>query len=119
MSGTLIFLLPFALWLHRQKHTSKNYEPGYELITFAGLKVHGTILASDRLEGRGTSYPGQVKAANYFTGVHADYHQPTDTVDKILFGKMAKIGRLVYVLGWEVANFPRMFARNGAAGGYR
>ena len=119
MSGTLIFLLPFALRLHQQKRTSKNYEPRYELITAASLKVHDTIPASDSLEGRETSYAGQVKAANYITGVHADYHQPTDTVNKILFGKMAKIGRLVYVLGWEVANFPRMFAKNGAAGGYR
>ncbi len=55
----------------------------------------------------------------FFTGVHVDYHQPTDTVDKILFDRMAKIGKLVYYTGWKVANFPRMFTKNGTAGGYR
>jgi hypothetical protein len=40
----------------------------------------------------------------YFNGVHADYHQPTDTVDKILFDKMAKITRLIFYTAWELAN---------------
>lgn len=40
----------------------------------------------------------------YFTGVHEDYHQPTDTVDKIDFNKMEKITRLVFYTAWELAN---------------
>jgi hypothetical protein len=40
----------------------------------------------------------------YFTGVHRDYHQPTDTVDKIDFQKMERIDRLVFATGWRVAN---------------
>jgi len=40
----------------------------------------------------------------YFNGVHADYHQATDTVDKILFTKMEKITRLVFYTAWELAN---------------
>ena len=40
----------------------------------------------------------------FFDGVHRDYHKPTDTVDKILFERMAKIGRLIYDLGWHLAN---------------
>ena len=40
----------------------------------------------------------------YFTGVHADYHQPTDSVDKIDFDKMERIDRLVFATGWRVAN---------------
>jgi hypothetical protein len=40
----------------------------------------------------------------YFNGVHADYHQPTDTVDKILFDKIAKITKLVFYTAWEIAN---------------
>lgn len=40
----------------------------------------------------------------FFTGVHADYHSPTDTVDKINFNKMEKITRLVFCTGWELAN---------------
>lgn len=40
----------------------------------------------------------------YFNGVHEDYHQHTDEVSKILFGKMEKITRLVFHTAWEVAN---------------
>jgi len=40
----------------------------------------------------------------YFNGTHADYHQATDTVDKILFTKMEKITRLVFYTAWELAN---------------
>ncbi len=40
----------------------------------------------------------------YFNGVHADYHQETDEVDKINFEKMEKITRLVFYTAWEVAN---------------
>src|SRR5262249_24405971 len=39
----------------------------------------------------------------FFTGLHPDYHQVTDSVDKILFDKMARIGQLVYELGRRLA----------------
>ncbi len=47
-----------------------------------------------------------------FTGVHADYHQPTDTVDKILFERMARIVRMIYHTGWSVANAKGGLAKN-------
>ncbi len=40
----------------------------------------------------------------YFTGVHEDYHQPTDTVEKIMFHKMEKIAKLIFHTAWELAN---------------
>ncbi len=40
----------------------------------------------------------------YFTGVHEDYHRPTDDVPKIKFDKTAKITRLVFATAWELAN---------------
>jgi Zn-dependent M28 family amino/carboxypeptidase len=40
----------------------------------------------------------------YFDGVHVDYHKPTDTVDKIDFNKMTRVGRLVLETGWRIAN---------------
>ncbi len=40
----------------------------------------------------------------YFNGVHADYHKPTDTIDKINFDKIEKISRLVFYTAWELAN---------------
>ena len=40
----------------------------------------------------------------YFTGVHEDYHKPTDTIEKILFTKIENIARLVFLTAWELAN---------------
>jgi hypothetical protein len=40
----------------------------------------------------------------YFNGTHEDYHQPTDTIEKINFKKMKKIGDLVFFTAWEIAN---------------
>ena len=40
----------------------------------------------------------------YFSGVHEDYHQPTDTSDKIMYDKLAKVGKLIFHTAWEIAN---------------
>ncbi len=40
----------------------------------------------------------------FFNGVHADYHRPSDEPDKIDSEKAARIVRLVYLLGLEIAN---------------
>ena len=42
----------------------------------------------------------------YFSGVHKDYHQPTDTPDKIMYGKAAHISKLVFYTAWQIANRP-------------
>jgi Zn-dependent M28 family amino/carboxypeptidase len=45
-----------------------------------------------------------VPAIFFFSGVHADYHRPSDTIDKIMFDRAAKIARLAFHTGWELAN---------------
>ncbi|HLF65000.1 MAG TPA: M28 family peptidase [Saprospiraceae bacterium] len=45
-----------------------------------------------------------IPAIFYFSGVHEDYHRPTDTVDKIMFDKAANIARLAFHTAWELAN---------------
>jgi len=40
----------------------------------------------------------------YFNGVHQDYHQPTDTPDKIEYPLMSKRAQLIFHTAWEVAN---------------
>ncbi|KAA5545702.1 M28 family peptidase [Adhaeribacter rhizoryzae] len=40
----------------------------------------------------------------YFNGVHDDYHQPSDEVDKILFDSAEKVSRLAFYTAWEIAN---------------
>ena len=60
-----------------------------------------------------------VPIAFFFTGVHADYHKPTDTIDKILFDRIVKIGQVVYYAGWKTANVHRMLPKDGTGSGYR
>lgn len=43
----------------------------------------------------------------FYTGMHADYHRPTDTPDKIDVEKLARIGRLMFYVGLRVANAER------------
>ncbi|HEX8287883.1 MAG TPA: M20/M25/M40 family metallo-hydrolase [Pyrinomonadaceae bacterium] len=40
----------------------------------------------------------------YMDGSHADYHQPSDSVEKIDFAQMEKITRTIFATGWELAN---------------
>ena len=40
----------------------------------------------------------------FFNGVHADYHQPGDTPDKIEYDLLAKRAQLAFVTAWELAN---------------
>lgn len=40
----------------------------------------------------------------YFNGSHEDYHQPSDSVEKIDFSKLEKIARTVYATAREIAN---------------
>lgn len=48
----------------------------------------------------------------YFNGTHADYHRPTDTVDKINFDLMSKRVKLVFYTAWDMANRNEMVKRN-------
>ncbi|HEY8197440.1 MAG TPA: M20/M25/M40 family metallo-hydrolase, partial [Gemmatimonadales bacterium] len=43
----------------------------------------------------------------FFNGVHEDYHEVSDSPEKIDSGKEARILKLLYFLGQEVANAPK------------
>ena len=40
----------------------------------------------------------------FHTGLHPDYHRPTDTPEKINYSKMEKVVRLVFLCSWAAAN---------------
>jgi hypothetical protein len=40
----------------------------------------------------------------YMDGSHADYHQVTDSIEKINFESMEKVTRTILATGWELAN---------------
>lgn len=43
-----------------------------------------------------------VPIAFFFTGLHKDYHQPTDTPDKINYPKLLRVATYVYDIGFEL-----------------
>ncbi|HEY4936761.1 MAG TPA: M28 family peptidase [Puia sp.] len=48
----------------------------------------------------------------YFDGIHADYHKPSDTPDKINYDLMAKRAKLVFYTAWEMANRDNLLKRD-------
>jgi hypothetical protein len=46
----------------------------------------------------------EIPSIFFFTGVHEDYHRPTDTVEKIDLDKITRITRLVFHYGLAIAN---------------
>ncbi len=48
----------------------------------------------------------------YFSGVHEDYHKPTDDVEKILFPKLERTAKLIFYTAWEIANRTQRLRKN-------
>lgn len=49
----------------------------------------------------------EVPSIFFFSGVHEDYHRPSDEVEKIDADKAARISRMVFYLVYEIANDPQ------------
>jgi hypothetical protein len=45
-----------------------------------------------------------VPALLFTTGLHPDYHQTSDTADKINYPKMERVAQLVFLCSWDLAN---------------
>jgi hypothetical protein len=101
-----------------------HYSPDYRETVERQNKIVGLNLtykwdldAYNSVLFRSDQYPfllHDVPAIWWFTGFHPDYHQITDTVEKINFEKMAKIVKLAYLSGFEFAdeqNPPRLEPR--------
>ena len=61
-----------------------------------------------------------IPIAFFTTGLHPDYHRVTDTVEKITFPKMARIGQLMYQTGYNIAATDKELERDkkGPQSGY-
>jgi hypothetical protein len=53
-----------------------------------------------------------IPIAFFTTGLHPDYHKVSDTVDKILFPKLARVADLVYRTGFSIADSDRVLRRD-------
>ncbi|UZD20963.1 M28 family peptidase [Algoriphagus halophytocola] len=82
----------------------------YNNITYSDLILDYRYDAEDdpnRFYYRSDHYnfaKNNIPIAFFFNGVHDDYHQVTDTVDKIEFPLMEKRVKLIFHTAWDVAN---------------
>ena len=93
-----------------------HYSPDYRAVVeranrTAGLKLNykWDLDSTQQVLFRSDQYPflmHDIPAVWWFTGFHPDYHQVTDTVEKINFEKMTKILKLAYLAGFEFADAP-------------
>jgi hypothetical protein len=94
-----------------------NYSPDYKAVVehaneIAGLKLNYKWDEEPALNVffRSDHYPFAmhgVPALWWFTGFHPDYHQTTDTAEKINYEKMVKILKLAFVTGFDLADGPK------------
>jgi hypothetical protein len=95
-----------------------HYSPDYRAVVernneFVGLKLNykWDRDSANSVLFRSDQYPflqHDVPGVWWFTGFHPDYHQVSDTVEKINFEKMTKILKLAYLTGLEFANSERV-----------
>jgi hypothetical protein len=91
-----------------------HYSPDYRAVVERANELVGLKLnykwdrdATNQVLFRSDQYPflqHDIPAIWWFTGFHPDYHQVTDTVEKINFEKMTKILKLAYVAGFDFAD---------------
>jgi hypothetical protein len=91
-----------------------HYSPDYRAVVDRANQTVGLNLnfkwdrdSTQQVLFRSDQYPfllHDIPAVWWFTGFHPDYHQVTDTVEKINFEKMAKILKLAYLSGFEFAD---------------
>jgi hypothetical protein len=91
-----------------------HYSPDYRAVVERANEMVGLKLtykwdrdSYNQVLFRSDQYPflqRDIPAIWWFTGFHPDYHQVSDTADKINYTKMAKILKLAYVSGFDFAD---------------
>ncbi|MBZ5624483.1 MAG: M20/M25/M40 family metallo-hydrolase [Acidobacteriia bacterium] len=94
-----------------------HYSPDYRTVVeranqAIGLKLNykWDLDSTQQVLFRSDQYPfllHDIPAVWWFTGFHPDYHQVTDTVEKINLEKMTKILKLAYLCGFDFADSPK------------
>lgn len=73
-----------------------NEKVGFELLYNVGMLGS----ASDQAHFLRKEIP----AIFFFTGLHEDYHTPSDDIDKLDFDKMHRVTKLAFLTGWILTN---------------
>ena len=97
--------------------------PGLVKVVRKQNRETGFILAeskSKHMDGgsdHASFFNAGIPAIFFFTGLHADYHQVTDSPERINPEKAARVARLAFLTAWTIANENRHYKIIRPAGG--
>ena len=100
---------------HRLAQRHHRHEQDDDEAADAGLRDERSGNDPESVYTRSDHYSYAAKGipiAFFTTGLHPDYHRVTDTVEKITFPKMARIGQLMYQTGFGIANTDKVLERD-------
>lgn len=88
-----------------KKHTKLNLDyrfndPDFPVYEFGRFRPNRYYYRSDHYNFAEKNIP----VIFYFNGTHIDYHQPTDTIEKIELDLITKRTKLIFHTAWEIAN---------------
>lgn len=69
-----------------------------------GFSLNDDAGAGASRSDNGSLWLGGVPTVSLFSGTHEDYHEPSDTADKVLPGKIEKAAKLTFLVAYEVAS---------------
>lgn len=102
-------------WLSSELHQIHEYANK----TYVGLELDYTYNSKNhpqRFYYRSDQYnfaKHNIPVIFYTSGDHEDYHQPSDTVEKIQMERIQKVSQLVFHTAWEVANRDKRIVVDG------
>jgi len=69
----------------------------------AGLQLNDDAGAGAGRSDNASLWLAGVPTVSLFSGTHEDYHEPSDTADKIVPGKVQAVARLSFLVAHEIA----------------
>jgi len=93
---------------------SVELDAAVQQINQASIKMSINHDAGPGIERSDQYYFGRmgIPALAFFSGVHDDYHRPSDTADKVVPEKLEKVSRLVFLSAYSQAHNPVKRARS-------
>ena len=90
--------------LYKLENATKTSELEAELISKNVGSIISEIVSAMKIFFESPIAKSDIPVIFYFNGTHADYHAPTDTVEKIEYALLEKRTRLIFYTAWEIAN---------------
>lgn len=102
---------PGEVMMHTRHESTELMKIIFASAEKTGIKV---IDMGEKSEGGASDqksfWDKDIPAVSFITGIHADYHQKADDENKIDYDKMEQVTKLVFQVGYQVANQSQRFS---------